>query len=857
MNLDRLSFRHVQGACSALALTFVAVLPVTLTIDLWKQIYVGLRPQSWDGSGHYALASIYSESIFPDTFGWTHAYFGGMPFPNFYPPLFYWCVGFLHHTGCLSFAASFKSVLVLSVVLLPVAIWILAWGLGDGDRIFATAAALACVPIMLDYRLRLVLFPSGLDYVSNFQVGLYTQPLGFILLAAWLVIYIRTSKKGWHLPLASVLLALTVLANFFNAVTATIFIAATLIANLLLHKELPGVKTRDRLRVQLASPFLAAGLVLFWIVPMISEYRYFVTRPLPGSVFDYVPPAMWWWYALPMLGFVLWLLRPTTGFLPYLIGCLILEVAIIFSSQFAPGWVPFQPLRFLSTLNMLLAVPAGYVVAAIIRAFAHLCLRVIAWIRSLRHRPALGAHAATVMKSAISIAALLLLSLGIVLFVELPYYTGSFAVSPNDRIDPVLSFASSHRDGRYLVEHSMYTYPGSASDVRALMSYLGAQGNDSVSVVFREASPNSIFFNTLVGALSTFTDSFGISSVLVEDLDFTQQPVAKHLDRARFIGVKYIVAASSRVKKILSEEPLITTRHDFGTWSVFELQEQPLPRAQFLPYKPALVLSTLSLKQRKRNEFDFVRFAEEQFVDDWFDVLLAWSNESKIDRIPELDRFGALIVENYDYGNEDSAFEKLRSFAQTRPLILFSANNPLFLRIRTTLAEFPHAIIIERSSGEPPEWLVSEGANRRYNESVVRKQWQQIRGVIENEKISTGFSRELAVDIKPKAIELDLPEPAGDGVPVLIRTSYHPNWRRTDGIPVYPVTPFFMLTFIKDDTRIVYGRSWYDRIALYSSATLFGLVCLLTISSLQRSSWIYPVSLKVWRGRRSIQHGSR
>jgi hypothetical protein len=774
-----------------------------------------------------------------------------MPVPDFYPPLFYWCVGFLHHTGLLSFAASFKCVLVLSVLLLPVAIWILAWSVGDGDRIVATSAALVCLPLLLDYRLRLVLFPSGLDYVSNFQVGLYTQPLGFILLAAWFVLYIRTPTKRWHLPLASVLLALTVLANFFNAVTAGIFIAATLVTNLLQHKDIPGAQAQGRLRVQLASSFLAAGLVLFWTVPMISEYRYFVTRPLPGSIFDYVPPAMWWWYALPMLGFVLWLLRPTTGFLPYLIGCIILEVAIICSSRFAPGWFPFQPLRFLSTLNMLLAVPAGYVIAAIIRAFAHLCLRAVAWIRSFRHLPVLGAHASTVFKSAIIIAALLLLSLSIVLFVETPYYTGSFSVGANDRIDPVLTFASSHQDGRYLVEHSMYTYPGSASDVRALMSYLGAQGNESVSVVFREASPNSIFFNTLVGALSSFTDSFGISSVLVEDLDFTQQPVAKHLDRARFMGIKYIVAASARVKKLLADEPSIRTRHDFGTWSIFELQEKIVPGAQVLPYKPALVLSTLSLKQRKRNEFDFVRFAEEQFVDDWFDVLVARCNESKIDRVPELDRFGALIVETYDYGNEDSAFDKLRSFARSRPLILFSANDPLFLRVRNTLAEFPHAVIIERSSAEPEEWLVAEGASRRYNESLIRKQWQQIRRVLENEKIPTGFSTELASTVRGKAIELDVPKPLGSGVPVLISMSYHPNWQRTDGLPVYPTTPFFMLTFIKDDTRIVYGRSWVDRIALYSSAALFGLVCFLSIRSLP------PVSFKGWGLRRSIQHTSK
>jgi hypothetical protein len=529
-------------------------------------------------------------------------------------------------------------------------------------------------------------------------------------------------------------------------------------------------------------------------------------------------------------------------------GCIILEVAIIFSSHFAPGWFPFQPLRFLSTLNMLLAIPAGYVVTGIIRAFSHLCLRAVAWIRSSRRLPALSAHASIIFKSAITAGALLLLSASIVLLVELPYYTGSFSVGANERIDRVLSFASSHQDGRYLVEHSMYIYPGSASDVRAIMSYLGAQGNESVSVVFREASPNSIFFNTLVGALSTFTDSFGISSVLVEDLDFSEQPVAEHLDRARFIGVKYIVAASSRVKNILAEEPLITMLHVFGTLIIFELQEQPLPRAQVLPYKPAMVLSTLSLKQRKRNEFDFVRFAEEQFVDNWFDVLLARSNESKIDRLPELDRFGALIVENYDYANEYSAFEKLRSFARTRPLILFSADNPLFLRIRTTLADFPHAVIIERSSAEPEEWLVAEGASRRYNESLIRKQWQQIRHVLENEKIPTGSSTELASNLTEKAIELDVSEPLGEGVPVLIRTSYHPNWQRTDGIPVYPTTPFFMLTFIKDDTRIVYGRRWMDRIALYSSAALFGLVCFLTIRS---SSYIYPISFKVWRLRRS------
>ena len=750
-----------------------------------------------------------------------------MPVPNFYPPLFYWCVSFLHHLHLFSFASSFKLVLATSVLLLPVAIWTLAWALGDGDRTFATAAALACIPLLLDYRFRLVLFPSGLDYVSNFQVGLYTQPLGFILFAAWFALYVRPSTKRWRLPVASILLALTILANFFNAVTAAVFIVATIIANLLLTKSKLSRAFRQTMRTQLISPFLAAGLVLFWVVPMISEYRYFVTRPLSGSVFDYVPPVMWIWYGLPIVGFLLWLLRPTVGLLPYMIGCLTLEAAIILSPRFAPGWFPFQPLRFLATLNLLLAIPIGYLVAAIIRALAGICLKVVEWSKSWRHSSPLPARTKTVFKSAASITLLLSLSLVIFLIVETPYFSGSFSAGANERIDPVLNFARTHQDGRYLVEYSMYTYSGSASDVRALSSYLGAQGNEVVNVVFREASPNSIFFNALTGAISSFADTFGISSMLVEDIDFNQQPLARHLARAKFTGVKYIVAASPRVKKSLSEEPLVSTKYDLGTWSVFELREDPPPQIQVLPYKPALVMSTLSLKQRTRNHYDFVRFAEEQFVDGWFDVLLAWSAEPKLDRIRELDQFGALIVEHYEYDNEDAAFEKLRSFAQTRPLILFASNDSLFARIRNSLAAFTHATIIERSTNEPDEWLTSEGPSYHYNDSAMRKQWQQIRGLLENQKIPTASPQHLTGEIKSQAITVDLPEHSSERVPVLIRVSYHPNWRRSDGAPVYPVTPFFMLTFANDNAGLRYGRTWSDWTALCGSALLFGYLCLL------------------------------
>jgi len=103
-----------------LPLVAIAALPVIFDWGIWSKVWTGMRPRAWDGTGHYALAQIYDQSIFPDTFGWTHAYFGGMPFPNFYPPLYYWLIAILRRTHLVSFTGSFKLVLVTSVLLLPV-----------------------------------------------------------------------------------------------------------------------------------------------------------------------------------------------------------------------------------------------------------------------------------------------------------------------------------------------------------------------------------------------------------------------------------------------------------------------------------------------------------------------------------------------------------------------------------------------------------------------------------------------------------------------------------------------------------------------------------------------------------------
>lgn len=110
----------------------VAVIPLVSGADFWRSIWQGDLPRAWDGSSHYAVVNLYDREMFPDTFGWATEFWEGMPFPNFYPPLFYWLISFIHDFSAFSFLASFKLVLALSLFALPICIWWLAYELSGG-----------------------------------------------------------------------------------------------------------------------------------------------------------------------------------------------------------------------------------------------------------------------------------------------------------------------------------------------------------------------------------------------------------------------------------------------------------------------------------------------------------------------------------------------------------------------------------------------------------------------------------------------------------------------------------------------------------------------------------------------------
>jgi hypothetical protein len=758
-----------------------------------------------------------------------------MPFPNFYPPAQVWLAALLHHSHLVSPGAAFRLAILIPVILLPPVIWITAWRVTGRNTLAASGAAVVSLFLILDSRFYLS-FNSGIDLFSVLQVGLYAQSLGFVMLALWLSVYLSASQNWRRSGLSAIFLALTILSNFFAAVSVVVFVAATLLIDGWKCWRALGIgefrQTVNRLLCRQEMVLVGVLLALFWLAPMSTEYEYFVTRPNPVDLSRYFSPVLWGYCVVALIGTAIWRRNPSPGMWPYLGGCILMAVALFFSSAVAPGWFPLQAQRLLAILIFLLAVPAGHALAAAFRGLARLLRELSAGNQSIS------------LKSApytIVIAFVALLVAGFTspgTKIDYSFYT------PEEfsEIAKILDFAKARRDGRYLVEVPPQRETRARFDGRAINAYLAAQGNETLSIAYHESSVNSLFFLPVVNTLSGAPYHFGISSILGDDLDFMAQPMTKHLERARMIGARYLVIHSPQIKFRLAQEPAIGLRQDLSGWSVFELKEGPPPRARVLPYRPALVVSDFTVKERRRNQSSFIRWAEEQFADGWFDVLLARAPVRKIDRLPSLDGFGALVLDTYDCDDCNRAFERLRDFAGKRLLIALASDAPLFRRINASRSEFMRLEIVERQKEASGERVSSLFPTYHYNSTQIRRQWTAIRLALEQNKVpvfvapdgATTAPEAVPIEVEKNSINLNYVSVnegnevvgAVEPAPILVATTFHPKWRRTDGGTLFPATPFYMLTFANRPLRLTFSRRWYDWTALSVSAVTFiGLAC--------------------------------
>jgi hypothetical protein len=516
----------------------------------------------------------------------------------------------------------------------------------------------------------------------------------------------------------------------------------------------------------------------------------------------------------------------------------------------APPWFPLQSYRLAPALTYLLTIPAAYLLVRMFRLALSRAMPFV-WRHGLIWRATTGAKIALAVVP-LALAGLMstrwtarLISRYLVAagFYVAPsaatlspseeFLRGPAAQRPvnrllvesakagfgnpegNEALRTILAFARRNSEGRYLVE--LPNERGTLFrifDSRAITSYLGAQGNEAVGAVFREASLGSLFVNPQVNAFSTESDAFGISSVLADDIDFAEQPLASHVRRAEHLGVRYLAIFTPATKDTLKLVPGVKLRMESAEWSVFELSGAR-PFAEAVRYRPALVVAGFSVKGRQRNDFGFTRLSEEQYADGWFDVPLARSQATNVEDAGALDNFGALVLLDYDCNDCDRALDKIRAFAATRPVIAVRRSNRLLPKLLSARERLPLLTMLDEPCDPAGPVVSPNGAMRRYGNSHIRAAWRQIRTVLETHKIRLPAA-EAAVRRSQQRISVGAME---SGAPILIRSTYHPRWQRSDGEPVYLAAPAFLLTF-GGQAELEFQRTGPERAAAAVSALL-------------------------------------
>ena len=213
-------------------------------------------------------------------------FFAGMPFPTFYPPIFYMVVAALTRVG-LSTATAFWGVQTVASAAVPCLTYLGARRLAarTGGRVAGLVAGAVTVGLMVDHN---VLWRLGITLPSTFDAGLSTQLRGHVFLLAFLWALLEADGEGRAWPaLAAVFFGLVPLTNV-HMVWAAAFLFLTLVA-----ARVSAAPTREaRLRVLVRHGAVGLAAVLLsacWVVPMIARLRYVPTQamepppPWPGS----------------------------------------------------------------------------------------------------------------------------------------------------------------------------------------------------------------------------------------------------------------------------------------------------------------------------------------------------------------------------------------------------------------------------------------------------------------------------------------------------------------------------------------------------------------------------------------------
>lgn len=722
-------------------------------------------PGSWDGTAHYAVASLYAKSTFPAVTGWMPEFFGGMPFPNFYPPLFYFLVALLSELGFAP-ATAFALIQIASCLAVVVLVYACSHRLSKSRAASLLAAAVAIV-YMVDTD---AFTRFGVSHSATFGVGLSSHVVSFALLLGFYYFFLDLGKTRRSLIASSLLLASIALSNVHVIWNAMFLFAAHFAARVIAAPD--RAQRIAVVKTHLSVGAAAVALSAVWTLPMLAHLSWLATTAL-----DPVSPGVVLWSLLAPIAAVIAAAVIARGRRDREALALSLCLLAILAFCILPlnrlvNSVALQPGR---------SMPAVYFFSPMLLAYAfafapqrwrlpvRTALVAVVAVLALRTQPAdappiVTSHDYREFQTALS---------------QLPQQPG---------------------DGRALVEL------GAGHAAFAMQGLAGLRGAEAITINFREASPSAYFTVPLRNRYSESGESFGIFFNVTTERLLIGSTAERERARLELYDVRQLVVHSPRAKALaenLDGSRRITPR---GPWEVYRFDTRT-PGSAVVPHRePILVFSHMQLKGRDAEQIDFLRLNEERFVRGELDSPLVLSRSGRLDREPDASNFRVAVLLDYDYSDRERAFLQISAIAERGAVIAIDSDDPLARRI----SRLPHVQLVPRSPSAADtlsallDRIAAAELDAETGARVTRTKW-------------TG-----------NRLEIELDRSSQRPIPVWIRVNYFPSWTSAGGEPLYVATPVFMLAWTDDSQlTIEFSRRWPELAG--DALSIIGLLALIAI----------------------------
>lgn len=760
----------------------------------------------WDGAGHAAVGQYFSENIFPSVWGWIPTWFAGMPFPQFYPPLWYWTVAlFSHMLPSISYTTIFKSITIVLTLLIP---GLISWASKrlTGSSFTAWIAGILTFAVMSSFSAPLG--DAGITVESIINKGFVAQLLGFVLLIPWAVFYLNGKNNYRYTILSAILFFLIILSNVHIIPLIGCLVFSNLIfeAGFLIKNRKEGVWKEFLYRYLLIFiiPIFAAS---FWYFPMIYYYKYVTSVPI---FHDIVAIAVDWWLITAAIagGGIVALFKKEYKILVVALSCFLIFIPNLFHFDWYLYFLPMHTYRWVPYYFFIGIIPISYLLNFIYKSTRESVL-------------------AKILLISFSI-----FFLGLSLWVNL-FQQNQAGIIPFSRenVAYINELADYLKGSKERVNVEVYLV-NQEPESFAIDAELGKQGISTNTFILRESSLNSQFIHAIRNSFSAYSEYWGMKSYIGLNEDYTQQEMVEKIKTARLVGTKYILVRTKLFQDIIEEADLKDIKYvrNFGNWRLYEIDKVNVSEEVNFPI---YFIGKLNFKQRSPFEYSIARIQEEKlFYQDFDFPVITSPNLSAQEALNKIEDgellVNGLILSEYEYDDINRVFESLKKFSLSKSLVIVEAKDELFKKLEQ-LDRSKHKISILPIS-------VVAGDDIRSSRFFLKKSFDFIN---ENSVPSTPSAFKVdSISINKNRIDVEIDGTSDTPKPVLVKTTFFPTWERTDQKEIYLATPTFMLTYATSSFSIVFNTPKIV-FAGYATSLISVLIFLLAIFFRQKiSKWI-------------------